>query len=125
MDFSKLKTLVVDDMSSMRMMIKAVLREHGIVDVVEAGDGEKAAEILQNKTFQLIICDWDMPKMNGLEFLRHVRTASSTGQMPFIMLTANSDREHVAQAIDAGVNDYLAKPFKPADLMRKIGHVLR
>ena len=125
MDLSKLKTLIVDDMSSMRMMIKSVLRENGIVDVVEAADGEKAAEILEKNRFQLIICDWDMPNMNGLEFLQHVRAEPSLGQMPFIMLTANADRDHVAQAIEAGVNDYLTKPFKPADLMRKVSRIVR
>ena len=125
MDLTKLKTLIVDDISSMRMMIKSVLREYGIIDVYEAGDGEKAVEVIAASRFDLIICDWDMPKMNGLEFLQHVRADETTRQLPFIMLTANANREHVAQAIDAGVSDYLAKPFKPADLIRKIDRVKR
>ncbi len=120
MDLTKLKMLIIDDMSSMRMMIKSVLREYGIIDVHEAADGEKAVEMTAAGRFDLIICDWDMPRMNGLEFLQHVRADDTTRQLPFIMLTAVSDRDHVAQAIDAGVSDYLAKPFKPADLMRKI-----
>ena len=117
MDLTKLKTLIVDDISSMRMMIKSVLREYGII--------EKAVEVIAASRFDLIICDWDMPKMNGLEFLQHVRADETTRQLPFIMLTANANREHVAQAIDAGVSDYLAKPFKPADLIRKIDRVKR
>ena len=125
MDLTKLKTLIIDDMSSMRMMIKSVLREYGIIDVHEAADGEKAVELIAGGRFDLIICDWDMPKMTGLEFLRHVRATDTTRQLPFIMLTAVSDRDHVAQAIDAGVSDYLAKPFKPADLMRKIDRAMR
>lgn len=125
MDLTKIKTLIVDDMSSMRMMIKSMLRENGILDVHEAADGEKAVEALSQGAFQLIICDWDMPNMNGLEVLQHVRGDDRLGQLPFIMLTANADREHVAQAIDAGVSDYLAKPFKPHDLIRKIGRALR
>ena len=86
------------------------LREYGIIDVYEAADGEKAVEVIAASRFDLIICDWDMPKMNGLEFLQHVRADDTTRQLPFIMLTANANREHVAQAIDAGVSDYLAKP---------------
>ena len=125
MDLTKLKTLIVDDISSMRMMIKSVLREYGIIDVHEAADGEKAVELIAAGRFDLIICDWDMPKMNGLEFLQHVRADDTTRQLPFIMLTANANREHVAQAIDAGVSDYLAKPFKPVDLIRKIDRVKR
>ena len=125
MNLTKLKTLIVDDISSMRMMIKSVLREYGIIDVHEAADGEKAVELIAAGRFDLIICDWDMPKMDGLEFLQYVRSDDSIRHLPFIMLTANSNREHVAQAIDAGVSDYLAKPFKPADLIRKIDRVKR
>lgn len=125
MDLAKLKTLVVDDMSSMRMMVKAVLREHGIVDVKEASDGDKALEMYGHNDFQLIICDWDMPRMTGLEFLEAVRGEEAGRALPFIMLTANSNRDHVGKAIKAGVSDYIAKPFRPADLMKKIGRVLR
>ncbi|MCB1790344.1 MAG: response regulator [Gammaproteobacteria bacterium] len=125
MNLAKLKTLVVDDMSSMRMMIKSVLRDNGIVDIVEAADGEKAVELLAKGRIDLVICDWDMPNMNGLAFLRHVRADAAMARLPFIMLTANADRDHVERAIEAGVSDYLAKPFKPPDLIRKVLRVLR
>ena len=125
MNLAKLKTLVVDDMSSMRMMIKSVLRDNGIVEIVEAADGEKAVELLAKGRIDLVICDWDMPNMNGLAFLRHVRADAAMARLPFIMLTANADRDHVERAIEAGVSDYLAKPFKPPDLIRKVMRVLR
>jgi len=125
MDLNKLKTLVVDDMSSMRMMIKAVLRDSGIVAIKEAGDGAKALELLKQETFGLVICDWDMPSVSGLEVLRQVRSRDDLEGLPFIMLTANSGRDHVSQAIDAGVSDYLAKPFRPNDLVNKIRRVVR
>lgn len=125
MNLAKLKTLVVDDMSSMRMMIKSVLRDNGIVEIVEAADGEKAVELLAKGRIDLVICDWDMPNMNGLAFLRHVRADAAMARLPFIMLTANADRDHVERAIEAGVSDYLAKPFKPPDLIRKVLRVLR
>jgi two-component system chemotaxis response regulator CheY len=125
MNLSKLKVLVVDDMSSMRMMIKAVLRELGIVEIREAGDGSKALEQFAGHSFDLVICDWDMPNTTGLEVLRALRSEAATLRLPFIMLTANSKRDHVRAAIDAGVSDYLAKPFKPIDLRSKIARVLR
>jgi len=125
MDRSKVKTLVVDDMPSMRMLIKSVLRDIGISDVAEANDGEKAIEVLARDRFRLIICDWDMPRMSGLDVLRYVRGDGGHQHLPFIMLTANASREHVAKAIDAGVTDYLAKPFKPADLVTKVFRVVR
>ncbi|MDJ0738782.1 MAG: response regulator [Gammaproteobacteria bacterium] len=125
MDLSKVKTLVVDDMPSMRMMIKAVLRDVGMVDVREAPDGEKAAESLDGAAVDLVICDWDMPKMNGLELLKRLRNDERHKGLPFIMLTANAQRDHVVEAIDAGVSDYLAKPFQPAELVRKILQALR
>ena len=125
MDMSRLKVLVVDDMSSMRMMIKAILREIGVVAISEAGDGEKAIERLGHGAFDMVICDWDMPKATGLDVLRQVRGEATTASLPFIMLTANAGRAYVTDAIEAGVSDYLAKPFKPDDLIHKIQRVLR
>lgn len=123
MDLTKLKPLVVDDMASMRMMIKAVLRDVGMVAVQEANDGEKALEMIAGGAFDLVICDWEMPKVSGLEVLQVVRAQPKTAALPFIMLTANSRRDFVSKAIEAGVSDYLAKPFKPIELIKKIQRV--
>ena len=90
----------------------------------EASDGEKALGMLHGG-FGLIICDRDMPRMNGLEFLQAVRADASRQTLPFIMLTANAGCDHVGQAIAAGVSDYITKPFKPADLVRKISRMMR
>jgi two-component system chemotaxis response regulator CheY len=124
MDLKTLRVLVVDDMSSMRMMIKAVLREMGILLVQEAGDGDRALELLDAQPFGLVVCDWDMPNIDGLAVLQQVRAEPRTRTLPFIMLTANAARDHVSRAIEAGVSDYLAKPFKPIDLMEKIKRVM-
>jgi two-component system chemotaxis response regulator CheY len=124
MNLSKLRVLVVDDMASMRLMIKAILRDQGIEDITEASDGERAIEWLGTKGFDLVICDWDMPKQTGLDVLRHVRATAKLKALPFVMLTANSARGHVSQAIDAGVSDYLAKPFKPQALVQKVIRVV-
>jgi CheY-like chemotaxis protein len=125
MDLAKLKTLVVDDMSSMRMTVKAVLREHGIVSVHEAGNGARALELLAGDAFELVICDWEMPNVSGLEVLQQLRAQPDTAALPFIMLTANADRDHVRRAIEAGVSDFLTKPFKATDLINKIHRALR
>lgn len=125
MDLAKLRVLVVDDMSSLRMMVKAVLVELGVGLIKEASDGAKAIEMLDRPDYDLIICDWDMPKATGLDVLQHVRGHAAIAGLPFIMLTANSNRGHVNQALEAGVSDYLAKPFKPQDLEKKIQRALR
>jgi len=124
MKYENLSILVVDDMSSMRMMIKSVLRKLGVINIHDANDGEKALEIIESHPLDLVICDWDMPKVDGFEVLEQVRSKSSTQELPFIMLTAVSKRGYVTSAIDAGVSDYLAKPFKPQDLIDKIQSVL-
>ena len=124
MKYEKLRILVVDDMSSMRMMIKSVLHKLGVTDIHEANDGEKALEAIAAYEFDLVICDWDMPKVTGLEVLQQVRDSNTTRELPFIMLTAVSNRDNVVSAIQAGVSDYLAKPFKPQDLINKINGVL-
>jgi two-component system chemotaxis response regulator CheY len=123
-DYSKLEVLVIDDMSSMRLMIKAVLRDMGVESIAQAGDGEKALEVLAGRKFGLVICDWDMPKKTGIEVLQALRGGDRQPDLPFIMLTANSDRQHVMQAIQSGVSDYLAKPFQPQALVEKIERVL-
>ncbi len=120
MKHENLRLLVVDNMSSIRLLIKAILREMGITSIVDANDGQKALEHLAAQPFDLVICDWDMPKVTGLEVLQQVRSVEKTSSLPFIMLTANSNRDSVSKAIEANVSDYLAKPFKPEDLVNKI-----
>lgn len=123
-DRDKLKVLVADDMRSMRALIKASLKDLGFSRIDEAADGEMAKKAISSGEFDLVICDWDMPHANGLEVLEHTRTNAKNTAVPFIMLTANNDVKHVKQAIEAGVSDYIAKPFKPVSLSTKVDRLL-
>jgi len=114
------KILVVDDMGSMRSFIREFLHEGGFKNVTLAKDGEQALQILNDNRVDLIISDWDMPKVTVLELLETVKIIDKFKDIPFIMLTANSNKKHVYLAIKAGVNDYLAKPFSPEQLLQKV-----
>ena len=120
------KVLVVDDMKSMRSLIKACLVDLGIAmeNIAEAADGRSAMSIMQTKRFDLIVCDGDMPRMDGLELLKAVRADERLASQRFLMLTANTHAGKVGLAIAAGVSDYIAKPFKPDTLQTKVSRLL-
>jgi two-component system, chemotaxis family, chemotaxis protein CheY len=110
------KILVVDDMPTIRDLVKSQLKALGFKNVLEAADGEQALGVLiQNNNpgnqIELVICDWNMPKMSGLEFLKQVRASQEWAQLPFVLLTSESERDQVTEAILAGVSQYMVKPF--------------
>lgn len=113
-----MKVLVVDDSGIMRKIIIRALNACGLSDTVEARDGSEGWELFQTKTIDLVLTDWNMPVMNGLEFLREIRGSGST--VPVIMVTTEGEKGKVIEAIQAGVTDYLCKPFEQEDLQRKI-----
>ena len=115
-----IKILVVDDVASMRHVTKSILMIANYTNVTQATDGANALVILDNETFDLIICDWDMPNMNGLELLIEIRKHQNIKDTPFLMLTANTDKEKVDVATKAGVSDYVIKPIQPSVLLEKI-----
>lgn len=118
------KVLVVDDMSTMQSLIKEVLRQMGFIKVATAGNGKDGLNKAKKIGFDLIISDWDMPTMTGLEFLKAVRADEELAKTPFLMLTANADKDKVIQALQAKVTDYIAKPFQPVALVEKVNKVL-
>ncbi len=135
LDVSKYRFLVVDDELHIRKIIKAVCSSMGVKEIVEAQDGRTALDWLRTgkvadnkrasaRPFDLVICDWMMPEMTGIELLRAVRTNKKIEKLPFLMLTAESDRNKVMAAIEEGVNDYLIKPFTAEMLESKIQSVL-
>lgn len=109
-----MRVLLVDDSSTMRTIQKRCLKQLSIEDVVEAGDGAEALERFGEGGIDLIMSDWNMPVMNGLDFLKAVREKNA--EIPFIMITTESENANVAAAVQAGVSDYLTKPFSPDDL---------
>lgn len=110
------RILVIDDMPSIRDLVKNHLKAMGYKTILEAADGEEGLKILihQNSSgqpIQLVICDWNMPKMKGLDLLKQVRATSEWQNLPFVLLTSEAEREQVTEAVLAGVSQYIVKPF--------------
>ncbi len=116
--------LVVDDFQSMRSMIKNLLGKLGFTNTLEAGDGANAWELLGQHRVDLIISDWNMPQMKGIDLLRKVRESKDYAHIPFLMVTAEGYKENLVEAVKAGVSGYIVKPFSPADLQGKISKIL-
>lgn len=115
-----IRILVVDDATFIRDMVKRNLRDKiPGVEVFDAADGNRACALLKGQKVDVILSDWEMPGMSGEEFLRWVREHESFSKTPFIMVTSRGDREFVIKAIEAGVSDYISKPFTPEELIRK------
>ncbi len=122
---SRLKALVVDDASFVRDLVKRTVRnQFPEIDMDEAADGRKAQSIMSRQYYDLVLCDWEMPEMSGLELLRWVRQHDAYRSQPFIMITSRGDKEHVVEAVREGVSDYLGKPFSPEALGKKIRKVM-
>jgi len=119
-----MKVLVVDDYNTMRRIIKNLLGQIGYSDVEEAEDGSQALSKLRKGDFGLVISDWNMEPMTGFELLKEVRADDRLKRVPFIMVTAESKTENVVAAKQAGVNNYIVKPFNAATLEAKINAAL-
>lgn len=125
---SNTKILVVDDMKTMRMVMKKALKELGFTNVFEADDGESAWPMIEQaasggEPFGLILSDWNMPKMEGIELLRKVRTNQRLSKTPFILVTAESEKSQVMEAMKLGVSNYVIKPFTADDIKEKLRQV--
>jgi two-component system, chemotaxis family, chemotaxis protein CheY len=115
-----MKVLVVDDFSTMRRIIKNLLRELGFTNMVEADDGATALPILKSGGIDFLITDWNMPGMPGIELLNAVRGDEQLKHLPVLMVTAEAKREQIVQAAQAGINGYIVKPFTAQTLQTKI-----
>ena len=122
---SKVSVLVVDDAPFIRDLVKKALRSHfpGI-RIEDAVNGRKAQQLLSRERFDLILCDWEMPEMSGLELLTWCRSQDALKTTPFIMVTSRGDKENVVQAIQAGVSDFIGKPFSNEQLTSKVRKAL-
>ena len=118
------KILVVDDFESMRRIIRKTLNDFGFRDVTLAEDGNSALALLGREEFGLLVTDWSMPGMDGLELVRAVRADARFAGVRILMVTAEATREQVIRAIQAGVDEYLVKPFTQEALRAKIARIL-
>jgi two-component system chemotaxis response regulator CheY len=119
-----MRILVVDDAQTMRRIIVNLLRQLGFTNMTEADDGTTAWDKLNSEHIDLIISDWNMPKMTGIDLLRKVRESETYKNAPFIMVTAEGKRENVIAAVQAGVSNYIVKPFNAATLKEKMTKVI-
>ncbi len=124
MAYKDMKVLVVDDFATMRRIVKNILRELDFKDIVEAENGAAAVKILESQDIDLIVSDWNMPKMTGLDLLKWVRANEKTKNLPFLMVTAEAQKENVVEAVKAKVSNYIVKPFTAAVLAEKLAKIL-
>ena len=120
MGYEGKKVLVVDDSAVMRQIIKKNLKELGFADLTEAEDGAAGLKAAGDGGFDLIVSDWNMPNMTGLEFLKAVRADGGLKGVAFIMVTSEADKDKIMEAVQAGVNQYIVKPFNAVQLEEKI-----
>ncbi len=120
MAVGSMKILIVDDFATMRKIIKNLLGQSGYKNVHEADDGSTALVMLKKERFDLIIADWNMPQMSGLDLLKIIRENENYKNTPFVMVTAEANKNNIVAAIQAGANDYIIKPFNANTLQEKI-----
>jgi two-component system chemotaxis response regulator CheY len=120
-----MKILVVDDFSTMRRIVKNILRQLDFNNIVEADDGSTALDILQKEKIDMVVSDWNMPKMTGLELLKAIRSDDALKDIPFLMVTAEAQQENIIEAVKSGVSNYIVKPFTAETLGQKIDQIFK
>lgn len=118
-----MKILIVDDFSTMRRIIKNLLRDLGYTNTQEADDGVTALPMLRNGEFDFLVTDWNMPGMTGIDLLKEVRSDAKLASLPVLMVTAEAKRDQIIEAAQAGVNGYVVKPFTAQVLKEKIDKI--
>ncbi len=118
-----MKILAVDDFSTMRRIVRNILRQLGYSNILEADDGSSALEQLKQDKVDFIITDWNMPNMSGLDLLKAIRADSNLKDIPVLLVTAEALKENVVAAVQAGVNGYIVKPFTAETLKEKIDSI--
>lgn len=120
-----MKILVVDDFSTMRRIIKNLLKDLGFTSIQEADDGNTALPMLQQGDFDFVVTDWNMPGMQGIDLLRAIRSDDNLKHLPVLMVTAEAKKEQIVAAAQAGVNGYVVKPFTAATLKEKLDKIFQ
>lgn len=125
MSDKNIRFLVVDDFSTMRRIVRNLLKELGFTNVDEAEDGQVALHKLKTQSFDFVVSDWNMPNMTGIELLKALRADAQLKTMPFLMITAEARRENIIEAAMAGANGYIVKPFTAATLEEKLNKIFQ
>jgi two-component system chemotaxis response regulator CheY len=120
----EIKILVVDDFSTMRKVVRNLLKQGGYENIVEAEDGVAAFKVIKSQKIDFIVSDWNMPNMTGIELLKAVRADAEVSATPFLMVTAEALQDNVIAAVKAGVSNYIVKPFTAEVLSEKIAKII-
>lgn len=120
-----MKILVVDDMATMRRIVKNILKQLGFANVEEAENGQEALQKLREGTFGFVVSDWNMPVMTGIDMLRAIRADEKLKAVPVLMVTAEAQQANLVEAIQAGVSNYIVKPFTAETMQEKLGKIFK
>ncbi len=120
-----MKVLVVDDMVTMRRIVKNILKQLGFGNVDEAENGQEALQKLRSDTFGFVVSDWNMPVMTGIDMLRAIRADEKLKTLPVLMVTAEAQQSNLIEAVQAGVSNYIVKPFTAETMQEKIGKIFK
>ena len=118
-----MKVLIVDDFATMRRILKNIMKQIGFSHITEADNGKNALKVLKSDSIDLVLCDWNMPEMPGIDVLNEVRADSDLKDTPFIMVTAEAQKENILEAVKAGVSSYIVKPFTAETVEEKLQKV--
>ena len=119
----KMKVLIVDDFATMRRILRNILKQIGFTDIAEADDGNTALKELKKGKYDLILCDWNMPEMPGIDLLKTLKADDQLKDIPFIMVTAEAQKDNIIEAVKTGVSSYIVKPFTAETVSEKLKKV--
>ncbi|MBW2147224.1 MAG: response regulator [Deltaproteobacteria bacterium] len=122
---TNMKILVVDDFSTMRKIVKGILKKLDFTNIEEADDGAAALQKLNADKFDLIVSDWNMPNMSGLELLKAIRSSQELKEIPFLMVTAEAKKDNIIEAVKAGASNYIVKPFTEEVIQKKLEEMFK
>lgn len=115
-----MKVLIVDDFSTMRKIVRNIIKQLGFKNIIEADDGKSAVKELKKGKVDLILCDWNMPEMSGIDLLKTVRSDDELKDTPFVMITAEAQKDNILEAVKEGVSNYIVKPFTAETISEKL-----
>jgi len=118
-----MKVLIVDDFATMRRILRNILKQIGFKNMIEADNGKNALKELKKEKVDLIMCDWNMPEMPGIELLKNIRADDELKDIPFVMVTAEAQKDNIVEAVKAGVSNYVVKPFTAETINEKLKKV--
>lgn len=120
-----MKVLIVDDFATMRRIVRNILRQIGFTNMIEAEDGKAALKVLKKENVDLILCDWNMPEMPGIDLLKTIKSDDELKNIPFVMVTAEAQKDNIIEAVKTGVSSYIVKPFTAETITEKLNAIFK